>query len=77
MNLVKTLKNKWLHKSFVLTAMMLLSAVCVMAQPPGGGFPGGRPPGGFPGGRPPGDRGDWNPQSSQQVPQVKQKKKVR
>ena len=42
MNLVKTLKNKWLHKSFVLTAMMLLSAVCVMAQPPGGGFPGGR-----------------------------------
>ena len=77
MNLVKTLKNKWLHKSFVLTAMLLLSAVCVMAQPPGGGFPGGRPPGGFPGGRPPGDRGDWNPQSSQQVPQVKQKKKVR
>ena len=78
MNLVKTLKNKWLHKSFVLTAVMLLSALCVMAQPPGGGFPGGRPPGGGPPGHPPmGDRNGWNQQMPQQQPQVKQKKKVR
>ena len=60
----------------MLVAVMLL-AICGIAQPPPGGFPGGgRPPGGFPG-RPPGDRGDWNPQSSQQMPQVKQKKRVR
>ena len=60
----------------MLVAVTLL-AICGIAQPPPGGFPGGgRPPGGFPG-RPPGDRGDWNPQSSQQMPQVKQKKRVR
>lgn len=63
-------------RAFMLVAVMLL-AICGIAQPPPGGFPGGgRPPGGFPG-RPPGDRGDWNPQSSQQMPQVKQKKRVR
>ena len=56
--------------------VMLLSVFCVMAQPPGGGYPGGRPPGGYPG-RPPmgGDRGGWNQQ--QQNPTVKPKKKVR
>ena len=61
---------------FLLTMVMLLSALCVMAQPPGGRPPGGPPPGGFPG-RPPmgGDRG-WNPQQQQQ-PTVKPKKKVR
>ena len=63
---------------FALVTVMLLSAICVMAQPPGGRPPGGGPPpGGFPG-RPPmgGDRG-WNQQMPQQTPQVKQKKKVR
>ena len=60
---------------FVLMAVMLLSAFCVMAQPPGGGYPGGRPPGGYPG-RPPmgGDRGGWNQQQQQQNPTVKPKK---
>ena len=77
MTLTKTLKDKGLSKIFILTAVMLLSALCVMAQPPGGGFPGGRPPGGYPG-RPPGDRGNWNPQQMpEQNTQVKQKKKVR
>ena len=76
MTLTKTLKDRGLSRMFILMAAMLLSAFCVMAQPPGGGFPGGRPPGGFPGGPPPGDRGNWNPQS-QQPPQVNQKKKVR
>ena len=78
MNLIKILKNSSLSKVFILTITLMLSVVCVMAQPPGGGFPGGRPPGGFPGGRPPmgGDRNGWNPQQQQQ-PQVKQKKKVR
>ena len=60
----------------MLVAVMLL-AICGIAQPPPGGFPGGgRPPGGFPG-RPPGDRGGWNQQMPQQTPQVKPKKKVR
>ncbi|MBQ5993640.1 MAG: TonB-dependent receptor [Bacteroidales bacterium] len=60
---------------FLLTMVMLLSAFCVMAQPPGGGYPGGRPPGGYPG-RPPmgGDRGGWNQQQQQQSPTVKPKK---
>ena len=60
---------------FLLTMVMLLSAFCVMAQPPGGGYPGGRPPGGYPG-RPPmgGDRGGWNQQQQQQNPTVKPKK---
>ena len=61
-----------------MTLVVILSAVCVMAQPPGGRPPGGGPPpGGFPG-RPPmgGDRG-WNQQMPQQNPQVKPKKKVR
>ena len=64
------------YKFFLLTMVMLLSVFCVMAQPPGGGYPGGRPPGGYPG-RPPmgGDRGGWNQQ--QQNPTVKPKKKVR
>ena len=64
-------------KMFLLTMVMLLSVFCVMAQPPGGGYPGGRPPGGYPG-RPPmgGDRG-WNQQQPQQNPTVKPKKKVR
>ena len=64
-------------KMFLLTMVMLLSFFCVMAQPPGGGYPGGRPPGGYPG-RPPmgGDRG-WNQQQPQQNPTVKPKKKVR
>ncbi|MCR4825954.1 MAG: TonB-dependent receptor family protein [Bacteroidales bacterium] len=63
---------------FLLTMVMLLSVFCVMAQPPGGGYPGGRPPGGYPG-RPPmgGDRGGWNQQQPQQSPTVKPKKKVR
>ena len=63
----------------MLAAVMLL-AVCGIAQPPPGGFPGGgRPPGGGYPGRPPmgGDRGGWNSQQTQQSPQVKQKKKVR
>ena len=62
-------------KMFLLTMVMLLSAFCVMAQPPGGGYPGGRPPGGYPG-RPPmgGDRGGWNQQQQQQSPTVKPKK---
>ncbi len=65
-------------KMFLLTMVMLLSVFCVMAQPPGGGYPGGRPPGGYPG-RPPmgGDRGGWNQQQPQQSPTVKPKKKVR
>ena len=65
-------------RMFALVTVMLLSAICVMAQPPGGRPPGGGPPpGGFPG-RPPmgGDRG-WNQQMPQQTPQVKPKKKVR
>jgi len=77
MNLFKTLKHNTLLKVFSLVSIMLLSALCVMAQPPGGGFPGGRPPGGFPG-RPPGDRGGWNQQQGQmQNPTVKPKKRVR
>lgn len=62
-------------RMFLLTMVMLLSAFCVMAQPPGGGYPGGRPPGGYPG-RPPmgGDRGGWNQQQQQQNPTVKPKK---
>lgn len=76
MTLVKIQKDKGLVGAFTLMAMLLLSAVCVLAQPPGGGFPGGRPPGGFPGGRPPGDRGGWDPQQ-QQPTQMKQKKRVR
>ena len=66
-------------KIFMLAAVMLL-AVCGIAQPPPGGYPGGgRPPGGGYPGRPPmgGDRGGWNSQQTQQSPQVKQKKKVR
>ena len=65
MTLTKILKDRGLSRMFILMAAMLLSAFCVRAQPPGGGFPGGRPPGGFPGGHPPGDRGNWNPQSQQ------------
>ena len=68
------------YKAFMLTLVMLMSAFLVMAQPPGGGYPGGRPPGGgYPGGRPPmgGDRGGWNQQMPQQNAPVKQKKKVR
>ena len=65
-------------RMFLLTMVMLLSAFCVMAQPPGGGYPGGRPPGGYPGRRPMGgDRGGWNQQQQQQSPTVKPKKKVR
>ena len=64
-------------KVFSTVALFLLSAFCVMAQPPGGGHPGGRPPGGYPG-RPPmgGDRGGWNQgqyQGQQNAP-MKQKK---
>ncbi len=60
---------------FLLTMVMLLSAFCVMAQPPGGGYPGGRPPGGYPGRPPMGvDRGGWNQQQQQQSPTVKPKK---
>ena len=80
MNLFKTLKNNLLGRSFGLTVVLLLSALCVLAQPPGGGYPGGRPPGGGYPGRPPmgGDRNGWNQgQYPQQTPQVKQKKKVR
>ena len=65
-------------RKLMVAVVMLLSAVCVMAQHPGGGYPGGRPGGGYPG-RPPmgGDRG-WNQgQMPQQTPQVKPKKKVR
>lgn len=60
-------------------AMIMLTVLCGMAQPPGGGFPGGRPPGGGPpGGRPPmGDRGSWGQGQDQQAPSVKPKKKVR
>ena len=61
---------------FIMTLVMSMSALFVMAQPPGGGFPGGRPPGPPPGGRPP-MGGDWNPQQQQQNAPVKQKKKVR
>lgn len=58
--------------------LLLLTVLCGMAQPPGGGFPGGRPPGGGPppGGRPPmGDRGGWG--QDQQNTTVKPKKHVR
>lgn len=70
------MKDKSLTIKLFVTTMVLMLAVCGIAQPPPGGFPGGgRHPGGYPG-RPPGDRGDWN-QGQVQQPQVKQKKKVR
>ena len=78
MTFAKTPRKIAFFRIFALVTVMLLSAICVMAQPPGGRPPGGGPPpGGFPG-RPPmgGDRG-WNQQMPQQTPQVKQKKKVR
>ena len=78
MTFAKTPRKIAFFRIFALVTVMLLSAICVMAQPPGGRPPGGGPPpGGFPG-RPPmgGDRG-WNQQMPQQTPQVKPKKKVR
>ena len=64
-------------KTLYLIVSLILSVLCGMAQPPGGGFPGGRPPGGGPppGGRPPmGDR-NWNPeQQMNQMNQMKPKK---
>ena len=63
----------------MLVAVMLL-AICGIAQPPPGGFPGGgRPTGGGYPCLPPmgGERCGWNQQMPQQPPQVKQKKKVR
>ena len=78
--ILRKLKDKSLTIRLLITTAVLLLALCGIAQPPPGGFPGGgRPPGGMPpGGRPPmgGDRG-WNQQMPQQQPQVKQKKKVR
>ena len=78
MTFAKTPRKIAFFRIFALVTVMLLSAICVMAQPPGGKPPGGGPPpGGFPG-RPPmgGDRG-WNQQQPQQSPTVKPKKKVR
>ena len=61
-------------KTLSILVILMLTALCAIAQPPGGGFPGGRPPGGgYPGGRPGGDRG-WNQEQMNQTPQVKPKK---
>ena len=58
--ILRKMKDKSLTIKLFTTTIVLLLALCGIAQPPPGGFPGGgRPPGGFPG-RPPGDRGDWN-----------------
>ena len=73
---LRKMKDKSLTIKLFITTAVLLLALCGIAQPPPGGFPGGgRPPGGGPPGRPP-MGGDWN-QGQMQQPQVKQKKKVR
>ena len=70
----KNIKNTKTNKVLTTIVFLILSAMCAIAQPPGGGFPGGRPPGGgYPGGRPGGDRG-WNQEQMNQTPQVKPKK---
>ena len=74
--ILRKMKDKSLAIKLFITTAVLLLALCGIAQPPPGGFPGGgRPPGGGPPGRPP-MGGDWN-QGQMQQPQVKQKKKVR
>ena len=77
MKIDRVLRNILSIKGFTLMTFFILSVLCGMAQPPGGGFPGGRPPGGGPppGGRPPmGDRG-WNQEQQMNQPnQIKQKK---
>ncbi len=72
---LEKMKDKSLTIKLFITTVVLMLAVCGIAQPPPGGFPGGRPPGGGPPGRPP-MGGDWN-QGQTQQPQVKQKKRVR
>ncbi len=63
-------------KILYLFTILMLTMLCGIAQPPGGGHPGGRPGGGYPGGPPPmGDRGGWG--QGQQNPTVKPKKTVR
>ena len=71
-----------MKKTFSLRAvfsllLVFMTILCVAQPPGGGGPPGGRPPGGRPpGGRPPfgGDR-QWG--QNENMPNVKQKKKVR
>jgi hypothetical protein len=75
--ILRKMKDKSLTIKLFITTAVLLLALCGIAQPPPGGFPGGgRPPGGYPGGGRPPMGGDWH-QGQMQQPQVKQKKKVR
>jgi len=64
-------------KVWGLLFLLIVSGIYCAAQPPGGGPPPGmRPPGGRPpGGRPPGGNPEWN--RDQNMPAVRQKKKVR
>ncbi|MBQ6667640.1 MAG: hypothetical protein IJM65_05945, partial [Bacteroidales bacterium] len=71
MRIANSMKNILSVKTFTLMTFLILSILCGMAQPPGGGFPGGRPPGGGP---PQGGRPGWGQEQMNQNPQVKPKK---
>ena len=69
------MKRQFLWKAMGLLFLLIVSGIYCAAQPPGGGPPPGmRPPGGGP---PRGDRNrEWNP-NNDNMPQVRQKKRVR